>query len=125
MGLWVASQTKLPRLLFYCAEAAPGEHSRGCSSPEVSCEGTWFSVCLGLPVKEPVSLTGLRPHRATLSPSLLKEGSGLQAVAAFPLPLVQGARVKLTTPRGLFAASLRAVRGGCLQPPHLPAAVGA
>lgn len=51
VGLWVASQTRLLRLLFYGAEAVPGELSRGCSSPEVSCEGTWLSVCPGLPAE--------------------------------------------------------------------------
>lgn len=87
--LWVISQTRLLRFLFYCAEVVPGVLSWACSSTEVSCEGTRLSVCLGLSAAPPVSLRLLRPCRASLSlsPSLLREGS-LQANAAFPLPLV-------------------------------------
>lgn len=86
----MASQTRLPRLLFYRAEAVPGELSQGGSSPEVSRAGTWLSVCLGWPAERPVLLTPLRPCRASMSLSPLKEVSHLQANAAFPPPLVQG-----------------------------------
>lgn len=87
--LWMMSQTRLLRFLFYCAEVAPGVLSWGCCSTEVSCEGTRLSVCLGLSAVGPVLLRLLRPCRASLplSPSLLREGR-LQANAAFPLPLV-------------------------------------
>lgn len=76
-------------------EAVASELSWGCSSPEVSCAGTWLSVCFGLPVEQLVLSTPLKPCRASLSLSLLKEGSHLQANAAFPLPLVQDMRAKL------------------------------
>lgn len=59
------------------------------SSPELSCEMTRLSVCLGLPVEGLVSLTPLTPCRASLSLSSLEEGGHSQANAAWSLPSVQ------------------------------------
>lgn len=97
---------------------------RDCSSPEVSCEMTRLSVCLGLPAEGLVSLTPRTPCGASLSLPSLEKGGHLQANAAWSLPSVQGTWVKLRNLRGLIAASLCTLRGGHLQPLQLPVATG-
>lgn len=96
----------------------------GCSSPEVSCEMTRFSVCLGLPAEGLVSLTPLTPCRASLSLSSLEEDGHLQGNAAWSPPSVQDTWAKLRNLRGLMAASLCTPWGGNRKPLRLPAATG-
>lgn len=96
----------------------------GCSSPEVSCEMTRLSVCLGFPAEGLVSLTPLTPCRASQSLSSLEEGGHLQANAAWSLPSLQDTWAKLRNLRGLIAASLCTLWGGHLKPLQLPAATG-